>query len=332
MGAMCYLMGFDGACLLYVEPLKKCIEYFLGFLVSCDCLIVVTFGVMKRYRLLRWYPSLGRDCMHRKVVVSINNGYAILGYRDKDGLEMNQCIDRSEVENNPDYWELEKEKSYDVLNYRDGFTPIYRVKRASDGVIFTIGDRVKLDVSTFGKNEPFEITSFTESVEWVSGLKVGMSGSNPTRGVDLNAIEMVSDDVESISVESDGRGEITLDMDYLKDKTDVLTDEREVVLRTEDGVDIYDKDKYWWCGGGKVEENTARIEGKHLYNTVYAFSTEEAARKHVETKAYSDYLEDKIESFSSKWTTEKMEEFERGRESNFITKADVMAYLDANLK
>jgi len=68
---------------------------------------------MKRYKLLRWYPGIPFGMKHQKVCVEIvdDSDLVRLIIYPIGRAKSTVLVPRSEVENNPDYWELEKSLS-----------------------------------------------------------------------------------------------------------------------------------------------------------------------------------------------------------------------------
>lgn len=142
---------------------------------------------LKKYRLIREYPGspklgtiaekFGNDSIKFSNGVMLSS--AIIGYFDKI------------ITNNPKYWEEIVEKDYEILEYRNNsilkkiknykdyiklinyskqFWHIYKVKRLSDGKIFTVGDKVLL----LGYNTPNTIKDFslTDNILYVNGVRL----------------------------------------------------------------------------------------------------------------------------------------------------------------
>lgn len=133
---------------------------------------------MKKYKLIKWYPSLPKDWKIGIVATSTK--------KESVFYEINEKIFTNvEIQNNPEFWEEIIEKEYEILkisskkendaheertvitnNFKecDGddwqkYWNIHSVKRLSDGEIFTIGDKVTLDNTEMftGKIWKFEV-------------------------------------------------------------------------------------------------------------------------------------------------------------------------------
>lgn len=114
---------------------------------------------MKKYELIKQYP--GSDHVGVVVLQKTPNGMY-------EGWEYNYY--KRHVENNPEYWEEVVEKDYEILSYlkkgsttctttkrrggefHDEYWEIHKVKRLSDGEIFTLGDRAKTITSKGSHN------------------------------------------------------------------------------------------------------------------------------------------------------------------------------------
>jgi len=126
---------------------------------------------MKTYKLLKTYPSLPRDW---KIGMEVGLGDRNWGY-SPCSVNYTDCrkLENPEVENSPEFWK-ELIEDFEILSFKrsdtgdisskrsnglfinstediegeytekshDGFWEIYSVKRLSDNVVFTIGDRV----------------------------------------------------------------------------------------------------------------------------------------------------------------------------------------------
>lgn len=106
---------------------------------------------MKKYKLIKEYP--GSD--HEGIIVSLKTPNGLY-----EGYQYNYYT--KHVENNPEYWEEVIEKDYEIISYvakdnptnittkrrgahlHEEYWTIHKVKRLSDGEIFTVGDRAKV--------------------------------------------------------------------------------------------------------------------------------------------------------------------------------------------
>lgn len=69
---------------------------------------------MKKYKLLKWYPSLPRDW---KIGMNVGMGDRNWGYSPTSSIEYDKCLDNKEVENNPEFWEEIIEKDYEIIQF-----------------------------------------------------------------------------------------------------------------------------------------------------------------------------------------------------------------------
>lgn len=121
---------------------------------------------MKKFKLIKRYPGLPdiyKEGMAVKLYPENRNIYYPIDNRSG--------VHKNEVENNPEFWEKVKEKTFEILKVRrkkDGHIQeylnimcnncindmweIYSVKRLSDGEVFTIGDLVTYDYKKDSKN------------------------------------------------------------------------------------------------------------------------------------------------------------------------------------
>jgi hypothetical protein len=232
---------------------------------------------MKKYKLLKVYPSL-------------NNTWVVgmeVGQGDRKGsfADFSPCssefkdikINFSEVMNNPDFWEAEKE--YEILSFKGietnsfyeslgnniygnkalhqpfnlstllkGNYKIHSVKRLFDGEVFTVGDKVLL----LGYNTPNTIKDFA-----------------------INNNLLYINDVRLSSVKV-----------YKKP-----------LFKTEDGVEIFEGDR---CYGGHLKVGiddfckSAWVGDSILMKY---FSTKEAALECIKRNSASFITEDKVEIF-----------------------------------
>jgi hypothetical protein len=104
---------------------------------------------MKKYKLIKEYP--GSD--HEGIIVSLKTPNGLY-----EGYQYNYYT--KHVENNPEFWEEVIEKDYEIISYvakdnptnittkrrgahlHEEYWTIHKVKRLSDGEIFTVGDKI----------------------------------------------------------------------------------------------------------------------------------------------------------------------------------------------
>ena len=122
----------------------------------------------------------------------------------------------------------------------DEFWNIHSIKRLSDGEIFTIGDQVQFTELCSGKILGIKTT------EKNSG-RLCFSNDNPTIGGWFNV-----NDIKKIKI-------------------------KPVLYRTEDGVEIREKDVYHYIFNGKINNSTGNCNSGKANTFVKYFSTKEAA-------------------------------------------------------
>jgi hypothetical protein len=190
---------------------------------------------MKQYKLIKKYPSLADDWEVGMIVGQGDRGSC--GYYSPcHGKYSNKYVTTCEVHTYPEFWEEIIEKDYEILSLSDkrkqfpilnlinGCSPvtgilyseinshdwnIHSVKRLSDGEIYTIGDKV----CYYSKNTKIKSIYFNEHKQ----LSFKVEGYEaPLTGVFMNNHPH-----------------------FKKLKAEIL-------FKTEDGVDIYEGDEYYF--------------------------------------------------------------------------------------
>ncbi len=235
---------------------------------------------MKKYKLIKEYPGspeLGSIAWLEDMCYKVK-------YKNRTYL----VIEDLDFKNYPEFWELFVEKDYEILSFiskewciaqlsyftcKNNFTgndvwKIYSVKRLSDGEIFTIGDR--LDEKCFRK-----------------------LSSNPlSEGIHVNIITKIAI-VKEHAREVAGHleiqnGKLMFSASNKWGNLNVLLSEaikfKQPLFTTEDGVDIFEGDKYFICTASL--SNCINNEGivskffKPNPNYKY-FSTKEKAEEYI---------------------------------------------------
>lgn len=218
---------------------------------------------MKKYKLIKWYPSLHLIEADFTVEQKVENG---------DYHPTKKCgrlvFRASEIENNPEFWEEIVEKDYEILQmknihgisyslfengglsrYEKENHTIYQIKRLSDGEVFTIGDLVKRPCY----KQPFKINHIH-----IAGDMVWLHSRPFVEGTCTHTLDENTTLREAIKYESP-------------------------LFTTEDNVDIFEGDKIW----GVNEENwkpfyhyatTLNVIEKWKYGK---FSTKKAAEEYI---------------------------------------------------
>lgn len=219
---------------------------------------------MYKYKLIKTYPN----SPELEALVCKGTPNTEDKYPEKYGtLDNTRFFEAEEIENYPEFWEKVKDYEIIELSFKRSERPeirsvigyseeylealikcentIHSVKRLSDNVIFTVGDKVKQ--SSVKHNNTFIITGFEFDVNNKHLLAIGNGG------IKLHKIEHC--------------------------KTSLFT--------TEDGVEIFKGDKYfYWNSDDKdcIKAYSDYAEDKSnrkLWNKYKCFSTEEATKEYI---------------------------------------------------
>jgi len=215
---------------------------------------------MKKYKLIKWYPGLPPYWKNNPPVVKKN----AQGDYYAGSPTGNTYIKGQNVENNPEFWEKIVEKNYEILKlkgknsgnivkYKFGhflkLFDIHSVKRISDGEVFTVGDRVRVGNVNMGHIiESMKIDEKRNSI-YVSGRK---------------------DRQRSF-------GQLLENIEH-----DPLS---EPVFTTEDGVDIYEGDTYYFISPiikDKITKVSSATNNSNGSYADYYFSSREKAQQWIE--------------------------------------------------
>lgn len=149
----------------------------------------------KRYRLLKWYPSLSTSWEVGMEVGQGDRQGCCANFSPCDAKYPQWQISYDQVVNFPEFWEEIVEKDYEILMYRGKINTdiyfdnpeyfsrlnsdweIYSIHRKSDGVEFKIGDKVYWNWA-FAKNKYFTIKSFNIIEDKLRFNTVEESGQN----------------------------------------------------------------------------------------------------------------------------------------------------------
>ena len=239
---------------------------------------------MKEYKLIKKYPSLPINWEEGMLVGQgdrQNGTYTPCnGKYEDEGRPF--CLPLSEVWDNPEFWEEVVEKDYEILSiigtnkhplpkttlylkdvYKKDFTghlndesncwQIHSVKRLSDSEIFTIGDKAK--------------TITSDGTHVINSFEIGQKQINrsTTEGVDRIWINWGNDEEDNWleSIESIERI-------------------REPLFTTEDGVDIFERDSFYYIGDAfNVCSTKCLYEGDGDFIKSKKFSTKEKAEEFI---------------------------------------------------
>jgi len=216
---------------------------------------------MKRYKLIKTYPGspeLGTIVMNG--IIGVNKGNPNLSFDGSRRLK-----DYELPHKYPEFWEEIVEKDYEIISYGYDITLrsyIKSVKRLSDGEIFTIGDIINTKVDNKYKQEIIEI------------IEINL-------GINDNFFK---------------------DKLTFKTKTgfvviDIAVKSKQPLFTTEDGVDIYERDKYYYVteSGKEVYTIIAKNE-KPLSENGKRFSSKKAAENYIFNSEKRFSLDDVIDA------------------------------------
>ena len=250
--------------------------------------------MIKKYKLIKEYPNskaLGTISWTEKGVTKFINNNGSEGWFSSTKIEHEKF---------PEFWEEIVGKTYEILSliyldniytrngttFRNGLgsieeetfednilrgVEIHSVKRLSDGEIFTIGDKIK---GYKADKKPFIINKLEINKEY-------------------NTITLIGEDkFESRST-------------FLTNSVNsyhIAIKVKQPLFVTEDGVEIFEGDKYFFIHNWKVNSKTCLSKGTYNKLINYYFSTEEAAKQYIlENKPCLSYKE--VMKLSSNWDT-----------------------------
>lgn len=183
-------------------------------------------------------------------------------------------LDTNNVDNYREYWEKVRERDYEILmmmnpNIRTPSTPyriqsisqsnciaryanghvIHSVKRLSDGIIFTVEDRIDISERLYKNNI-------------IRGFNIGSDGK---------VLVSINDGVDRSYKESKGCCIF------------IIEHSKKLFLTTEDGVDIFEGDEFWFDRGEGVPKyfNPKVQSYQKLYKKYKTFSTQEKAEEYI---------------------------------------------------
>lgn len=210
----------------------------------------------KKYKLIKEYPNspkLG------SIIIDINpvNGAKDCWYDEnwcKAGVKSFLLPKSTNPENHPEFWELVKEKEWEIISkstFVKGYLThvggielveyINAIKRLSDDTIFSIGYKIKCINSHVDK--PEAITKIQLNKEETPCLFTSSFSNN------------------GVSV-------------FKATKCDKL-------FTTEDSVDIYKGDIYWFVNIRVLTLSRHRADGQYLAEDVLRFSTKQKAEEYI---------------------------------------------------
>lgn len=230
---------------------------------------------MKKYKLIKEYPGspkLGTE------VSKPHEFYCASGI---------PSIAAHKIENYPDFWEEIVEKEYEIIAIKNNNSGFIGTKRASGGFSFNPNreaDTDRPDVDFYLDNNRSNTYSI-HSIKRLSDGEIFSVGDNVQHinnvtypyGI-ITKIHQLSSDAIFIET-NNGKNGFDTNMCYVK-KT------KTPLFKTEDGVDIFKGDKYYWVNiYFKIVEDIAHSETKSAkeygVHVKADFSTKEAAEEYI---------------------------------------------------
>ena len=173
----------------------------------------------KKYKLLKWYPSLPKEWKVGDIAEYFGGVY-LYEVENKEGF-----VSVSEVKTNPEFWQEVIEKDYEVLLWYDGGNTyqhnlrqvdstwrIHSVKRLSDDEVFTVGDEIK---------------TCTNGYCFIYGFSI----VNDKLSIDHTHSDVLNEKFPGTS---------------FNHHLHLISKVKKPLFTTEDGVDIYEGDEVYW--------------------------------------------------------------------------------------
>lgn len=249
------------------------------------------------YKLAQWYPSLPTEWnvdyrLKNKsefpiIVVEREDGYNLHPSLKNLTRSLSKGLSKEEVEKNSEFWEKVTPKEFKILEvgilkdtsikFTKGHTPllnkglgILSVKRLSDGEVFSVGDRVEYRKKKTKIEKIYynEHNQLSFKVEGTSAPLTGCFSNN---------------------------------MPHFKKLGDV-------VLTTEDGVDLVAGDRYFVP---QVERKHRRLTGESIMFYVEPDMPEDNTKRFAKEENAQVYIENNIELFSAKDIHELLKKYSR---------------------
>ena len=216
----------------------------------------------KKYKLKQWYPSLPESYKEGKTVLKqFKNTRDI--YYPMDGRP---GVPAEEVENNPEFWEKVEDKNYKILKVKASPSHPYHGINTFDSHIFQFHSTNKnLDVwdiysvKRLSDGEVFTVGDKAKSLCDGSLFKIKKIGIS---------------DMDDVYF----KGEEEHQWNWLYN----LNKPEKPLFTTEDGVDIYSGDKFYFVNENWVTMTTRGGDDFIKKNWRAAFSTSENADKYIE--------------------------------------------------
>lgn len=218
---------------------------------------------MKEYKLIKEYPN---SLKLGTVVKDKDNTFYF--YEDENGNGVDY-----DPSKHPEYWELVTNKNYEILDF------IATKAHGKEGHI----------VDTFNTGDHNKLQDYISNTSW---WKI-----NSVKRVKDNQVFKVGDKIGHTIVKSEA-SKIT-SINLIKDKIYFSTEDcdskkgtalscaikSKPLFTTQDGVDIYEGDRYYWVNRKRkyLDVLSCEASSKYFYNDInfLHFSTKEAAKKWI---------------------------------------------------
>jgi hypothetical protein len=293
---------------------------------------------MKEYKLVKFYPSLPKD-WKEGMIVGLGDWY--YDYSPCSGNYRHKFIHKSEIENNPEYWQEVIKTNYEILCFRsngpsqrianvidnlvygtcceEGFIPnvelvlkwvaletweVYQVKRLSDGELFTIGDNVR------------------------------PSNVSP---VDYRGFKKIT----RIDIDNEGCT-ICMGHTYFSRYVQDVTRDKLVLMTTNDNVNLSLEDSYWYIDIDYEISKKMICSTQDLNKGIARFSTKEKCDEYINSKKVLFTTEDGVDVYEGdiywlitgdlSYCGQKASPIDKGRKFGHVysTKEKAQEYIELN--
>jgi len=222
---------------------------------------------MKRYKLIKRYPGCPN---FGEIAEKYGNRYNILNYNDECGDVIQDC---NIVENYPEFWEEIVEKEYEILSFIKEKSDDYLLYFKTKGYKSKFGDR-EVPLDEMLNSQHYKI----RSIKRLKDGEVFIVGDKTTEGIISEfKIDSFNSLLFQVPILNIGHSWMCI-ADAKKAKTPLFT--------TEDGVDIFEGDLYWYVHSLTFELRkmfNSNYNSDNLYSNklLKFFSTKEAAEEYI---------------------------------------------------